>query len=272
MANPIRKNKLAIMAMLLMIIFALGQQGEASIRIEPARFILKVHPGERDTGAITVFNNTEQTVNLVANFYDWDLDENSDMVIYDSGTLKETLDGLIRFNPRQFILEPGQSQIVRFTVNMPETGIDEEPFERRGIIFIEHEDLFEEEEGFGATIRSMIGATIYVQPVEYEMNFAVIEMVVHETPDKQYIGGLLLGNPSLVHVRFFVNYRVISARGEEIEKGSITEKVILPGQVRPFYFFLEENFPPGDYRVLVDIGFVDTNYNISDSIPFKVSD
>lgn len=258
-----------IFLIILLAILSIASESEASLRLEPSRFIIHLFPGERETGAITVTNNSDQELDLIATFMDWDLDDRDEMSFHESGTLEESLEGLIRFNPRQFVLKPGESQIVRFTINFPKD--EKEPFERRGVIFFEHEEPFEGE-GIGATVKAMIGTLIYVLPAEYTLYFEILDGGVQSDSSGQQIAGLYLANPSLVHTRFVVNYQVLAPGGVVIEKGTTKEEVILPQRKKPIFFLLEESYSPGDFRLLVEIDFVGINYKISDSIPFKIED
>lgn len=268
MECPVVKRGFQIITVFLLLFLSITLQGEASLRVEPSRFILHVQPGGRDTGAITVRNDSDRPLDLTATFYDWILDDQNELIIFDSGTFDASLEGLIRFNPRQFRLGPGESQVVRFTVEMPrEEG---EPFERRGIIFFEHEDPFDEEEGIGATIKTMIGTTIYVMPAEYRLSFHIIDALIHTTEDKQRVGALLLGSDALVHSRFTVNYRVLAQGGRVVEEGKTSELVLLPDEVRPLFIPLQEIDEPGNYRMMVEIKFSGIDYQINDSVPFVV--
>ncbi len=270
MACPINKNLIILFSLFFLVFFGFCLPGEASVRVEPSRFILHVAPGERDTGAITVTNYSPFPVTLDAVYYDWEMDEEFELVHYDRGTLKETLDGLIRFNPRQFTLEPGQSQVVRFTVEFPEEK--DEQFERRGIIFFEHLEEDPDFEGTGAMLKTMIGTTIYIRPVEYIFSFRVIENHVVTAPSGQKFGALLLANASLVHVRFETTFKVFNSDGEVVEEGKIPELVILPEQVRPLYFPLQRVYSPGDYRIVIEFDFFAIGRKVTETIPFHVGD
>ncbi|MFW6256891.1 MAG: hypothetical protein ACOC2O_01995, partial [Bacillota bacterium] len=146
-----------IILFFLLIVNTVSAQTSGGIKIEPSRFLIEMEPGSRTTEVITVTNSSDRELDLVANFYDWDLNEQYELILHESGSQKESLEGMLRFNPRNFTLEPGEQQLVRFTINFPE---EEDPLERRGIIFIEHEDEFDEED-IGASVTSMVGSTVY---------------------------------------------------------------------------------------------------------------
>jgi len=270
MACPIKRHQIICFVAVLLVLFAGSLPGEASVRIEPSRFIFHIPPGGRETGAIIVTNNSENPVNLKAAIYDWDVNKKNELVEYEMGTLKETLDGLIRFNPRQFSLGAGESQIVRFTISFPEG--EEEHFERRAIIFFEEDEDPEMDEGLGAVIRTMIGATIYARPSEFSFNFLLIEGLVLSGPSGQQVAALLMGNPSFVHARFTISYRVVTVEGEIFEEGDVSEKVFLPETARPIYIPLKKTYPPGEYKLILDLKFTDIDFRLNEVVPFRVEE
>ncbi len=270
MAYPRRKHQVICLLALLLVLLAVSLPVEASIRIEPSRFIFHIPPGGRTTDSIIVTNNFDFPITLNAVCYDWNINEKNELVEFEMGTLKESLDGLIRFNPRQFSLGPGESQIVRFTINFPEG--EGEPFERRGIIFFEHEEEAEIEEGLGAVIKTMIGALIYARPSEFSFNFLLIEGKVLSGPSGQQVAALLLGNPSFVHARFTIDYRVLNAEGEIFEEGEVSEKVFLPETARPIYIQFAKTYPPGEYRLILELKATDIEFRLNEVIPFRVED
>lgn len=244
---------------------------EAGVLVNPARFTFNLAPGQRDTGLITVTNQTNQQVELLATYYDWGLDQEEKLVTYPSGTLPESLGGLIKFNPRKFALEPGESQVVRFTVTFPKSQGTEQPFEHRGIIFFEHESA-PEEQGVGASVKTMIGATVYLMPDVYELAFQLKGAKVDVGQDGRYWAGLLVKNESLVHTRFATDYKIINSQHKMLEEGKLDEKVLLPGMASAIFFPLTEQYPTGDYRLLVNFDFVGVDENMTQAIPFQIKE
>ncbi len=259
--------KMVRVLMVFLLLFGFAITTEASIKVDPSRVIFHMEEGQRKTGTIQVYNNSNRELDLFAVLYDWELDEENNLVDYESGTFEHSLDGLIRFNPRQFSLGPGESQLVRFTITFPE---EENPFERRGIIFFEHEDPLDEDDVAGAQLRTMIGTTVYAMPEIYEISLHYLEGLVHESEDGTFWGAILLGNNSPVHTRLEVDYTLINEKGAVIEEGRSEERVLLPQDVRGIYFPLEENFEPGNYQLLCDINLVGIDFTISESISFEI--
>ena len=63
-----------------MIVILFNISADASIKIEPSRFIHMIEPGSRITDVIQVTNNTEERLDLTAQYYDWDLDEKENIL------------------------------------------------------------------------------------------------------------------------------------------------------------------------------------------------
>lgn len=264
-----RKNQFIVLALIIFSILLFNSVAYATLRVEPSRYIFYLEEGERATDVIKVTNNTNRPLNLSANYYDWELDEKYELVILESGSIKETLQGLIRFNPRDFTLNPGEEQIIRFTID-PFDGTDD-LFERRGIIFFEHVDEFDgSEEGVGASVVSMIGTTVYVVPENQGFTFNLLDSLILKMNNDEYIGAVLTHNDSQRHVRFNIDYKIIDEDNELIKEGKTEERVVLPGEERSLMFPLEHDFNSGNYEIILDFIFSDTREKLTDIIEFQI--
>ena len=262
-----KKSFINILIFTLFIVLIFTQIVSATIRVEPSRFIFTIDPGQRTTDVIQVINNTDETVELTAVYYDWNLNQEDEMLNYESGTLLESFDGLIRFNPRSLKLGPGEDQLVRFTISIPEEASGEH--ERRGIIFFEHEDEFLNE-GVGASIRTMIGTVVYVAPIGYNYTFSILDNIVLQSPDNQFLVGILAKNEGLKHARINVEYKLVSGEGRVLLEDRTEERVILPGEDRGIFFPLIYDFVSGEYEILYTVTFSDSRETLTNSIKFYV--
>lgn len=255
-----------LLLFILFIVLIFSQMVSATIKVEPSRLIFTIDPGQRTTDVIKVINNTDETVELTAVYYDWDLDQKDEMLNYESGTLLESFDGLIRFNPRNLKLGPGEDQFVRFTISIPAEASGEH--ERRGIIFFEHVAPYEGE-GMGANVRTMIGTTVYALPSSYEIDFN-LRGIVHQDEKNNYWGVLLAKNNSKVHLRYIIEYTIADSQGFAVEEGSLDSKVLLPDNERGLYFPIEKDLEPGNYEMILNVDFIGTDEQMSTSIPFEI--
>jgi|AntRauTorckE6833_2_1112554.scaffolds.fasta_scaffold01389_3 hypothetical protein len=260
-----KKFILRVLILNLFILILFTSVIQASILVDPSRYIINVKPGARVTEKVQVTNQTERALHLYANFYDWNLDENFELVTHELGTLPSSLDGYFRFNPRRFTLQPGESQTVRFTIDIPEQEMERE---RRGIIFFEQEQEIEEEGG--ATVISRIGTTVYVVPTGLEFSLNLLDMKVLRNEEGQILIAYLTENDSNRHLRFYLKYSLISSDGRLLEDNRIEETVLLPGMRRSLSHSLQTQLEPGEYQLAAEFSFPNTDEKLTQTISFRV--
>ncbi|MFW6035926.1 MAG: molecular chaperone [Halothermotrichaceae bacterium] len=222
----------------------------ASVRVEPSRFIFIVDPGERVTGSIKVTNNGEETLELSAALYDWTIDEENQPLMFKEGKLDSSLQGTIKFNPRQFTLEPGETQIVRFTVKAGDNQIKE----KRGIVFFEHDYPLVENKT-GARIVAQVGSNIYLISTKTKFNFKLEKVDIDTDTNENMLLNLDLKNNGDAHIRATGNYKIIDDKGVLSTKGSITKSIILPSMKSVLKIPLEEKLAEGKYKVILTFNF-----------------
>ncbi|PRX32539.1 hypothetical protein BX659_10488 [Orenia metallireducens] len=263
------KLKISLLIFLsVFIFFTYSERVMAITHIEPARIILYVEPGDRTTGTIKVTNKSEKETEVKAILYDWTLDDNDGLNATIAGSRPETLDGLIKFNPRRFKLKPGKTQVVRFTISAPK----DINIERRGIVF------FEEETGLiekttGANVVTQIGTTIYLAPTTAKSEFKLLGAKVYIPKDRQKkkLGVLSLNNQGNAHIRYIISYKIIDEKGALVNENKFTEQVILPGFKRGVTFPIKQDLKSGSYKMLLSFEFHGTAKKANYTIPFKIN-
>jgi hypothetical protein len=251
------------------ILFVLTLAAPAATIVDPARFNFTVKPGSRTTGTIKITNPSAQTANIKAVIYDWTLNAQDKMLIYPAGTRKESLKGLIKFNPQNFKLTPGASQIVRFTLTPPAgPGY----LERRGIVFFEEHHLkyYPKRPGPGANIITQVGATIYLGLDGMKMGFNLENLAVVKSAAKNYQALMSINNSGDGHIRYWINYKIINDKGALVKREQLSEKVILPQFKRKVCFDLPK-IQPGKYNLLCVVSFIGTEKTLNRNITFTVS-
>jgi len=228
--------------------FFLGTLSLASLLVEPSRFILKIEPDKRESGSITVTNTGSFPADLKAVLYDWDLSEEGELIELPPKTRTDSLDGLIKFNPRQFTVQPGQTQIVRFTIEAPKDEI-----EHRGIVFFE-ESFSPTPGAMGATITTKVGPIFYVAPVKIEMALQYKEIRVISENNQANLKVFALNNGK-GHIRLTISYQLQTKEGKTIHEGVLPEQIILPQNSINKLFSLADNLQSGDYRLLVVLSY-----------------
>ncbi len=239
----------------------------ASTTVDPSRLLFMAKPGERVTGIIKVTNPSDKTAEVSATIYDWTLNNADRMVTSEVGTRKESLKGLIKFNPQNFKIAPGESQIVRFTMTAPKDG---DLFERRGIVFFEEKSVYQNQEGMGANVVTQVGSTIYLAFEGMRMAFNLKDAKVEKAPDGKYQGVVTIVNQGAGHVRYRISYKLINEKKALIYENQFSEKVILPQFDRNISFPLPDKLAPGKYNLIMKISFLGTDKSTSRTIPFTV--
>ncbi len=246
----------------LILLLILGVSSMAAILVEPSRFILQIEPGKKETGAITIINTGDTPANLAAILYDWDISSDGKLNETVAGTRTDTLNGLIKFNPRQFTINPGQSQIVRFTIEAPKDNI-----EHKGIVFFEETIASGGE--VGTLITTKIGATIYAAPKGVKLSLQFQDITVTSKNDEVSLNIKAVNNGN-AHLRMTVIYQLQNKAGKKLKDGSLSEQVLLCAKDATFSLPIANNLPSGDYRLILDIAFYGVESRLNRAIEFSI--
>jgi hypothetical protein len=187
------------------------------------------------------------------------------MVSSPAGTRKDSLKGYIKFNPQNFKLAPGASQIVRFTLTASAGG---GYLERRGIVFFE-ERLDHDPKQPGANIVTQVGSTIYLGLQGMKMGFNVENLTVNIAKAQNRQAVLAVNNSGEGHIRYRVSYKIVNEKGSLVKQEKLSEQVILPQFQRKVSFVLPD-LEPGKYNLLCNINFLGTEKTLDRFVAFTV--
>lgn len=110
-----------------------AQSSLGGILVYPNNLNLDFSSGKRFlSSAVMVENSSKNPVRVRAYIEDWDMREDGQIIFLETPD-ENSLNKYLKFNPREFDLQPGQKQLVRITAKLPE-GTDGE---YRSIIFFE---------------------------------------------------------------------------------------------------------------------------------------
>ncbi|HEX3047574.1 MAG TPA: hypothetical protein VHY08_22675 [Bacillota bacterium] len=238
----------------------------ASTLVEPGKFILTLKPGERVTNTISVKNVSDKATIVRTVVYDWTLNDQDQMITSQLGTRQDSLNGLIKFNPRVFKLEPGANQLVRFTLSAPkETGIGE----FRGIVYFEEESQLSDS-GVNAKLVTQVGSTIYMTMAPSQLKFKLTSAKIALSPTGQLSGIIKVRNEGSSHARYEITYKVVNEKNVVVAQDQAPEKILLPGFEREVTFPVSGKFPSGKYNLFLEIKFFNTDQTLRHSIPFAL--
>lgn len=256
------------MIIILFLLIIISEFSLASVRIEPARITLNALEKKHSTGMIEVVNTGEEEIELKALLNDWALNEKDDLVYFEAGETDYTLNKLIKFNPKEFIIAPGKKQIVRFTISDPDAA--EIIRERRGVVFFEQETDFIEPET-GSRVKTQVGTVIYYIPegVKYNFKFNGLRVYDNSEPIPQVIT-VTVENKGEAHLLYNPSYKIIDSENKVIMEKSFSELIILPGYERQFSFYLEDRLEKGDYTFILSFKLNATDYEPEYQLPITI--
>jgi P pilus assembly chaperone PapD len=99
-------------------------RAELSIDVSPLRIEVRAQSGETHTNSITVQNSSDEPVRLRAYVEDWNLTEQGVPLFLPAGTQPRSLAQWIDWAPGDFLLEPGEKEHVRFSIEIPDGTCD----------------------------------------------------------------------------------------------------------------------------------------------------
>ena len=268
MCKPTRPKILFCLVIVSLSLVFLAPLALGIARVEPSKFLFSLKPGERTTGAIKVTNIQETETEYTAVIHDWTLDDQDHLVTFPAGERADSLDGLIKFNPRRFKLAPGQSQYVRFTLTAPKNG---DWTERRGIIFFEENRPADINEA-GSMVVIQVGTTVYLSFTETVHSFRTYGLKVETEENIPPSLLLALANEGQAHIRYQVTYRITKEDGALHEENTSGEQLILPASRRIVSLPLKNPPPAGNYQVAVQINFSGTTETLALKVPFTIPD
>ena len=132
-----------------------------ALNISPPSFKATIKPGGTNSSTITVQNNSDGNIGILAYVQDWTYNADGSKSFYAAGTTPLSCAKWIRLFPKKFQLEAKGSMGVQYTINMPEDA-------KGGyyaVIFFESIPVgeVEEEEGMMVRFAGRLGTIVYLE-------------------------------------------------------------------------------------------------------------
>lgn len=238
-------------------------QPPGGIAVSPGNMTLDLSAGE-DSGAIRVFNLSDQPLAIRTEVHHFTTDEANDVVVIPP--TPQSLDQWLIINPVNFTIPPDGQQVVRFAIRpRAEPGAGE----HRAMVFFNRDAPPDPEATITVNVR--VGAAIYalVDPVERIGRLAGLELL--EIANDGLTFGLTLASEGNALVRAAGRYAIwpadrdpgeraaelLRATGDvelanAVASGRLPARPVFPGLVRTLKTRAEADFEPGrTYRLHV---------------------
>ncbi len=215
--------------------------------VGPAKVEKALIGAETITEVFEVQNFTDDSLRIVSEFEDFDIDKSGKVAFYVGGHFANSLAPRAIINPEEFVVPPRDVEDVRVTLRLDrKIGIAEYYamllFKSQPIPTI-----------YGATIAvaGEIGVPVYYGIPEHTIRNASFDSlsVIDDTLE------VVLSNTGNVHLRVNGEANITTYDKKLVQRDSLPEFVVMPGKQRKLRIGLGESLEPGDYVVEVTFDY-----------------
>ena len=214
-----------------------------NFQIKPSRFEILLEPRNRIIETVEISNKGKEVLNLVASAKDWDIDENSNLQLMDPSSTPKSASNWIRFNPKKIKIDPGKSQLIRFSITAPpkiEAG------EYKTTILLTAEETIETD--IQVNIRPQFAILVYVNIPEVKRKGEIVNTQIRINEENEYVAIGDINSIGNAHLRISGEYILKNEKGKDIKNRELDRKVILAGDSEQFKAELGE-LKAGDYTL-----------------------
>lgn len=219
--------------------------------VGPAKVEKALIGAETITEVFEVQNFTDDSLRIVIEFEDFDIDKSGKVAFYAGGHFANSLAPRAIINPEEFVVPPRDVEDVRVTLRLD-----------RKIEIAEYYSmlLFKSQPiptiyGAAIAVAGEIGVPVYYGIPEHTKKNAQFDSlsVVNDTLD------IVLTNMGNVHLRINGEVNVSTFDRKLMQRDSLPEFVVMPGKQRKLRIGLKEPLDPGDYilEVIFDYGAIE---------------
>lgn len=227
---------------------------QMSLEVSPIRAEHQIEAGATETNVIEVRNSGPKASRVKVYLQDWQMDRQGQVSFSRPGSSPVSLSSWLEINPTDFLVEPGQTKEVRYTLTVP-AGAKTGGY--RGAIILE---------GMPAqpgppTVKKMavhgrFGVMVYetVGKPDIRARFSDFQVI----PEKKQVKFVLtLANAGTAHFRPKKSkISITNGQGQEVAAVDIPDAPVLPGATREVEVAQALKLPPGQYtaKAVVDVG------------------
>lgn len=225
---------------------------DLSLDVSPVRVQVHMKAGEEYTNAVRVLNDGKEPVRLRAYVEDWYLDEIGTPIFRPAGTLDRSSSVWMDVAPADFLLEPGQTKFVRFTVQAP-AGMTDGGYQ--GSLLLETLPLDRTARpGMQMFIQGRVAVMTYVTIGNPRRAAEIRSMATVRHDGKNFVR-MQIANTGEDFVRLAGDLTVVEGKDAVGDGSPVPDVPVLPGATRWVEFEISPDRLFANYlaRVIVDI-------------------
>jgi P pilus assembly chaperone PapD len=211
------------------IALAADAHAEMSIDVSPVRVEVRADPGNESTHSVQVQNSGTESIRLKAYVEDWELNTEGTPLFRMAGTLVRSASPWIEAAPRDFLLEPGQTEFVRFTLRVPPGTIDGGYW--CGLLLESVPLRYDEEHARRMLVKGRVASMVYVT-VGDPLRSAEIASLSTITREGRSFLRLEVANTGQDVIRLAGNVEGLAGEDGLEEKRALPDVPVLPGSRR----------------------------------------
>ena len=242
----INRKLIIFFVVILFVLIFINTSSKAALphfQIKPSRFEILLNPRQRNIQTIRIDNMGEKPLKLIATTKDWNMDSKGDLNLMEPASTARSASNWLRFNPKKINIEPGQSQLIRFSVTAPP---DNQSGEYRTAILITAQEEVTTSSA-RVKIQPQFATLVYLNIPEVIRKGEIKDVKIKANEEKYSFKGNVYSQGN-AHLRMTGEYILKNSAGMKIHTGKLRKKVILPGnkdQFKADFGQLEK----GDYKL-----------------------
>lgn len=254
-AAPIGGRRSACLLALAALSAASPAGAQVFAQAAPVRYSLTVPPGETLAREVAISNLGSSPVEVHVRLSDWEMSEAGDVGFRPLGSTPASLDGCVRFAPREFSLGPGESRRVRLALAFPAQG----PASRWGVLLSEVRPA-SPAATLGHHTVAELGTTLLLSRMPAsEIRAEATDMVVTPLGDDSLSISVRITNAGQRHAWVGGEVAIADSLGVRVAGGALPGGAMLPGRSRDLTWRGPVSLVPGNYTAAatVDLGLPD---------------
>jgi len=256
--NPVWKKAFFILASAFFAFLPLAGMGQGVevAQVEPVKIRLIVPPGGSKTGTIKVFNLSSAPKNIRAYFEDWyylpACDGTKDFK--PAGTSETSAFSWIDFSPAEFTIPPYGTQVINYTVKVPEG----EQGGHYSVLFFENflNESKGNPDGVTVDVAVRVASLFYIEPEGTIKRTARIDDFKVTREKGKFLISAQFVNTGNVDINTKGTFFIIDRKGMVYGRGEFNDVYTFPGDKTMLSASWGEALPKGSYDIVltIDVG------------------